>query len=138
MKFQSYLNNLANFFIFLKNMVNCPVTYVTKCMRDMILKTISIKHKIVNFKEHLPTVVQTSTTLYCHKVSAGFTYFMFLAGELFLQSRLTFREHGPMKDLSKRTRAHDGGGEGVNFLPFWYACSNWMTFSIITFSVITN
>ena len=32
-------------------MVKCLVAYVTKCMSDVILKTISIKHKIVNFKK---------------------------------------------------------------------------------------
>ena len=50
MKFQSNLNNLANFIIFWKNTAKCPVTYVTKCMTDVILKTISIKHKVVNSK----------------------------------------------------------------------------------------
>ena len=30
-----------------------------------------------------------------------------------------------MEDLSKRICAHDG--EGVNFLPFWCACTNWIT-----------
>ena len=40
-------SNLANLVIFWKNMVKCLVTYVTKCIADVILKTISIKHKFV-------------------------------------------------------------------------------------------
>ena len=69
-------------------MVKRLVTYVTKRMADAILKTISIKHKIVNIKKHLPIVVQTSKTLYCHQFFADFTYFMSLARELLSQSWL--------------------------------------------------
>ena len=38
--------------------------------------------------------VYTSKTLYCYQFSVDFTYFVSLARELFLQSRLTFRENG--------------------------------------------
>ena len=51
MKFKSNLNDLVNFFIFWKNLIKCLVTYVTKYRADAILKTISIKQKIVNFKK---------------------------------------------------------------------------------------
>ena len=40
-------------------MVKFLVTYVTKCMADVLLKTISIKHKIVNLK----TIFQLWCTL---------------------------------------------------------------------------
>ena len=53
-------------------MVKCIVMYVTKCIDCVILRTISIKHKIVNFK-----------TMYCRKYSADFTYFIDLARELY-------------------------------------------------------
>ena len=50
----------------------------------------------VSFKKHLPAVVYISRTLYCYQFSADFTYFVSLARELLLQSRLTFRENGPI------------------------------------------
>ena len=64
-------------------------------MADVILKTISIKQKMVNFKKHLLIVLLTSRTLYCHQYSSDFIYFVLLARELFLHSWLTFRENGP-------------------------------------------
>ena len=82
-EFQSNLNNLVNFFIFWKSLMKFLVTHMTKCMADAILKIVSIKQKIVNFKEHLPIVMLTSKTLYCHYCSADFTYFVSLARELF-------------------------------------------------------
>ena len=96
MKFQSNLKNLAYFFIFWENMAKYLLTYVTKRMADVILKTISIKHKIVSIRKHLPTMVQASKTLYCYQFSADFTYFMSVARELFLHSRLISRENGPI------------------------------------------
>ena len=86
------MNNLANFFIFWENMVKSLVTYLKNCMVGVILKTISIKEKIVNFKNHLLTAVQTSKTLHCHKFSADFTNAVSLTKELFLHSWLTFGE----------------------------------------------
>ena len=88
------LNNLDNFFIFRKNLVKCLVTYLTKCIADAILKTISIKQKIVNFKKHLRIVLLTSKTLFYHQYSADFTHFVPLSRELFLHYWLTFRENG--------------------------------------------
>jgi len=110
MKFQSNLKNLVNFFIFWKNLVKCLVTYMTKCMVDAILKTISIKQNIVNFKT--PIVLFMSKILYCHQYSCDFTYFigkirrdvlyswLTFYRELFLHSWLTFRENGPYTKLA--------------------------------------
>ena len=56
-------SNLANLVIFWKNMVKFLVTYVTKCIADVILKTILVKHKIVIFQTHLPTLVLTSNKI---------------------------------------------------------------------------
>ena len=83
MKFQSNLNNLVNFFIFWKYLVKCLLTYVTECMVDAILKTISIKQKIVNFNKRSPIILLTSKASYCHQCSADFTYFVPLAREVF-------------------------------------------------------
>ena len=58
-----------------------------------ILNTISIKQKIVDFKEHSLVVLLISKILYCHQYSADFTYFMALARELFLHYWLIFREN---------------------------------------------
>ena len=43
-------DNLANFIIFWENMIKCLVMYEIKCMADVVFKTISIKHKVVNEK----------------------------------------------------------------------------------------
>ena len=80
---QLHSNNLVNFFIFWKNLVKYLVTYVTKRMADAILKTISIKQIIVNFKRHSPIVLLTLKTLYCPQYSADFTYFVPVARKLF-------------------------------------------------------
>ena len=58
--FQTHLNNLADFFIFWKNLVKYLVTYVTKCMTDAILKAIIIKQKFVNFKQNPLIILLTS------------------------------------------------------------------------------
>ena len=98
MKFQSTLNNLVNLFTLWKNWAKSVVTYVTKCMAEAILKTVSIKQKVVNVKKHSPTV-WLSNTLYCHQCSLDFTYFVPLARELFFHSWLTFHENGPKGPL---------------------------------------
>ena len=79
--------------------MKCLVTYVTKCKMDAILKAISIKQKIVNFKKHSPVILLTSKALHFHQYSADFTYFVSIARELFLHSWLTFRENGPCKAM---------------------------------------
>ena len=48
----------------------------------------------LKFQKNSPTVLQTFKTLYCHQYSADFTYVTSLARELFLPSRLMFRENG--------------------------------------------
>ena len=83
MKFQNNLNNLVNFFIFWKNLVKWLVTYVTKYKADAILKTISIKQKILNLKKHSPIVLLTSKALCFHRYAADFTYFVPLARVFF-------------------------------------------------------
>ena len=93
---------INRFVHFVEKMVKYLVTYVTKCFWHAILKTISIKCKIVNFKKHLPTVVQTSKTLYCYQFSDDFTYFMFLTRQLCLRSWLTFRENGPFAHIGPK------------------------------------
>ena len=80
-------------------MAKCLVMYFSKCMADANLKTISIKHKIVNFKKHLSAMVLTSRILYCYQSFADFTYFVSLPRELFLHFWLIFRENGPDKLL---------------------------------------
>ena len=80
--------------------------YMINCMVDAILKTISIKQKMVNFKKHSPIVLLTSETLYCHHCSGDFTYFVCQARELFLHSWLTFHENGPIV-LSSELQWHD-------------------------------
>ena len=76
-------------------------------MADAILKAISIKQRIVNVKKHLPVLLLTSKTLYCHQYSADFTYFVPLARELFLHYWLTFRENGPrMPNISLSFNMH--------------------------------
>ena len=98
MKFQSTLNNLVNLFTLWKNWAKSAVTYVTKCMAEAILKTVSIKQKVVNVKKHSPTV-WLSNTLYCHQCSLDFTYFVPLARELSFHSWLKFHENGPKGPL---------------------------------------
>ena len=44
-------------------MTNGLMTYMTKCMVDIILETMSIKHKTANFKKHLPVVVLNSKNI---------------------------------------------------------------------------
>ena len=83
--------------------MKCLVTYVTECIADAILKTISIKQKIVNFKKHSPIVLLTSKALYCHQYSADFIYFVPLARKLFLHCWLTFRENGPEEVIELAT-----------------------------------
>ena len=87
MKFQSNLNNLANFFVFWENMVKCLVKYV---------KTILIKQRSINFKKHLRTVVKTSKTWYCHQYSTDFIFLRFLVRELLLHFWLTFRKNSSL------------------------------------------
>ena len=65
-------------------MVKCLVTYVTKCMADANLKTISIRNKVVNFKKNICKLwFKTSKTLYCNQYSADFTILMSLARVVF-------------------------------------------------------
>ena len=73
-------------------MAKFPVTYVTKCLADVI----SIKHKTGNFEKKFSIMLLASKAFYFHQCSADFTYFRYLAGELFLPSRLTFHENGPV------------------------------------------
>ena len=78
---------------------NCVQSFMQSFVQsivDAILKTISIKQKLLNFKKHSPVVLLTYKTLHCHQYSADFTYFVLLARELFLHSCLTFHENGPL------------------------------------------
>ena len=63
-------------------------------MTDIVLKTISVEHKIVDFKKHLSTVVETSRKLHCNKFSADSTY-------------LIFHSNGPVALLSYRYLLED-------------------------------
>ena len=46
------LGYFSEFLHYRENMVKCLVSYVTNRMADIILQTISVKHKIVNFEKH--------------------------------------------------------------------------------------
>ena len=70
-KVSNNLNNLVKFSIFWRNVVKYLLMFVTKC--SVILKTISIPQKTVNFKKKLPTVMETSKTLYCYQFSPDLT-----------------------------------------------------------------
>ena len=88
MKLQSNLNNLVNVFIFWRNLAKRFARYVTKFMVDAILKTISIKEKVLNFKNHSPFLLLTSKTLYYRQYSGDFTHFVPQTRELVLHSWL--------------------------------------------------
>ena len=76
-------------------MVKYLVKLLPKLMADVVLKAISIKHKVVNLKEHLSSVLSTFKKLYLHQYSADFIQFVSLARKLLLHFRLTIHEKGP-------------------------------------------
>ena len=76
-------------------MVKCHVTYVTKCMADVILKPTSIKVIILYLKKTFANCGANFQKFYFHQFSTDFFYIRSLARELFLQSWLAFCENGP-------------------------------------------